>query len=244
MVLLEPDTYSVVAAAVGAHERTGGRFDPTVERSMANLGYDRSLDTIDTTSVRGVAPLAAPGCADVELIPSLGAVRLPPGVGIDLGGIGKGAAADLVSASLMNAGADGVSVSIGGDVRVRGVGPAEEPWRIDLVPTEGPDRPPLVVHLFDGAVCTSRTDLRSWQHATGTVHHVIDPRNGQPTAPVITAVSVLAAQAIDAEPLTKAALVAGPADVREVLDLHDAPAVIVTADGDLHAVGRIREYLR
>ena len=50
------------------------------------------------------------------------AVRLPLGVTIDLGGIGKGAAADEVSAGLLAAGVPGVTgvlVNLGGDLRAR-----------------------------------------------------------------------------------------------------------------------------
>ena len=243
LVLLEPDTHAVVAAAVAHWERTEGRFDPTVAMSMRALGYDVDLETIDPEVARGGDPQPSPGCAGITLDAALHSVQAPPDVGLDLGGIGKGAAADLVSASVMNAGAEGVCVNIGGDLRVRGVGPDGGSWKVELVPTAVNGQRPLVVELHDGAVCTSRIDRRAWQHPDGRAHHVLDPRTGTPTDPTVVAVSVLARQAIDAEPLTKAALVAGPADARQVLDAHDAPAVIVTADGNRHAVGRIREYL-
>ena len=243
LVLLEPDTHAVVTAAISAWQRTDGRFDPTVAMAMNALGYDADLDTIDPRLERGDDPRPSPGCAGIALDPTLRSVQAPPDVGIDLGGIGKGAAADLVSASAINAGADGVCINLGGDLRVRGVGPDGASWRIELVPTAVGGDAPIVVELNDGAVCTSRTDRRAWTRHDGPAHHVIDPRSGRSTDTTITAVSVLARQAVDAEPLTKAALVAGPADARSVLDAHDAPAVIVTDDGHRHAVGRIREYL-
>ena len=72
-------------------------------------GYDRDFDAVARTGVdRGAAEAApAPGCADVELDPFVSAVRLPPGVALDLGGIGKGFAADEVSAELLAAGVPG-----------------------------------------------------------------------------------------------------------------------------------------
>ena len=60
-----------------------------------------------------------PGCGAVELDPLVRAVRLPPGVTLDLGGIGKGYAADEVSAALVAAavpGVRGVLVNLGGDL--------------------------------------------------------------------------------------------------------------------------------
>ena len=59
----------------------------------------------------------------MELDGLVSAVRLPPGVTLDLGGIGKGFAADLVSTELLGAGIRGVRgvlVNLGGDLRARG----------------------------------------------------------------------------------------------------------------------------
>ena len=47
-------------------------------------------------------------------------VALPAGVQLDLGGIGKGLAADLVASGLVERGALGACVALGGDVRVAG----------------------------------------------------------------------------------------------------------------------------
>ena len=76
-----------------------------------------------------------PGCGDVELDDLVRAVRLPPGVALDLGGIGKGAAADEVSAQLLDAGLPGVTgvlVNLGGDLRARGDAPPPHGWVVDV----------------------------------------------------------------------------------------------------------------
>ena len=64
------------------------------------------------------------------------AVRLPSGVALDLGGIGKGfAAADAVSTELLAAGIPGVRgvlVNLGGDLRARGDAPLPHGWVVDV----------------------------------------------------------------------------------------------------------------
>lgn len=62
---------------------------------------------------------------------------------IDLGGIGKGYAADLIAAELIAAGAEGVSVNLGGDLRVAGVAPGAQPWG-----SRSPMKPPPNPTLF------------------------------------------------------------------------------------------------
>ena len=96
-VVVSPDTFALLVLARDAWHRTGGAFDPTVLRALESAGYDRDFASVERASP--VAPgdaLPAPGCDGIELDRLVRSVRLPRGTTIDLGGIGKGYAADLV----------------------------------------------------------------------------------------------------------------------------------------------------
>lgn len=206
-VIVRPDTFSLIMAAVDGARATDGRFDPTVHDAVVALGYDRSFDEIsgqDERSAGGSVPQPAPGAEGIDLDEALLAVRLPVGVRLDLGGIGKGTAADLVSGWAMGRGARGIAVSIGGDVRVRGTAPAGGGWAF----THGIDDLDLPT-LGDGGVCTSSTARRRWSTPTGPVHHLVDPNTGRCTGDGIESITVVAGTAQQAEVLTKAAMVAG-----------------------------------
>lgn len=202
-VMVSPDTFRVIRAAVDGAIATGGRFDPTVHDAMVSLGYDRTFDEIDHATLLGEAA-AAPGVDEIGLDEALHAVTLPCGVRLDLGGIGKGTAADLVSGRAMLDGAAGIAVSVGGDVRVRGESPSGRGWRFT------DERGELdLPEVYDGGVCTSTTRRRRWSTRNGEAHHILDPANGQPTAGGVESVTVMGATAQQAEVLTKAAMVAG-----------------------------------
>jgi thiamine biosynthesis lipoprotein len=214
-VIVSPETFTVVAAAVDGCEQTAGLFDPTVYDAMITNGYDVSFEAIADRSER-VGPATTPdrptpGVADITLDPALHAVTLPPGVHLDLGGIGKGAAADIVAAMLIDLGARGAAVSVGGDIRVIGESPTRGGWHFS-----GPAFKTILPTIDDGGVCTSTTTQRRWQHGRTEAHHLIDPRTGHPTKNRLESVTILAATAQQAEVLTKAAMVAGD----------DAPALI------------------
>lgn len=202
-VIVSPDTFAVVQAAVDGAEATGGRFDPTVHDSLVALGYDRTFD--DMTLAGGGEPHPAPGVCGIELDAALHAITVPHGVRIDLGGIGKGTAADLATELVMSNGASGVAVSIGGDLRVRGESPSGAGWRF----TDDWGRLPFPA-LADGGLCTSTTCRRRWTTPRGDAHHVVDPRTGTPTDGTVECITVVGATAQQAEILTKAAMVAGP----------------------------------
>ena len=236
-VIVSADTFNVIKSAVDAWEHTDGRFDPTIHDALCAIGYDRTFgDVARSDDAPGVAA-PSPGCADIELDHCLREVRLPRGVHLDLGGIAKGAAADLVVSRLLEAGADGACVNIGGDIRVEGRAPTAAGWIIDI--TFG-DELHRRIALGGGAVCTSTRTKRRWMTAGGERHHIIDPHRGR-SATGLRWVSVVAARATQAEVLTKTVFVAGAQAGRRIVEDNRCYAVIVDDDSVTFEAGCLEE---
>jgi FAD:protein FMN transferase len=225
-VCVSADTYRLVETAVDAWSLSAGAFDPTVLDAMLANGYDRSFDLLAGRACEVRPPRPAPGAGGIALDPTMCSVTLPEGLGIDPGGIGKGLAADIVAAELLDGGAVGALVDLGGDIRVVGEGPADGRWIIDIEDPCGGDR--LLAHLAltDAGIATSSTRRRRWSTADGTRHHLLDPMTGRPLTGAAVAATAIAPTAWRAELATKAALVTERTDVRP-----DAHVVIVHADG-------------
>jgi len=102
-------TFAVIRAALSAAEATDGLFDPTILQALLAAGYDRSFDKLRDRSgssgslVNAEAPLCGQWRA-IRLDSAARTVWLPPGVGLDLGGIAKGWLADRVLEGLRRAG--------------------------------------------------------------------------------------------------------------------------------------------
>ncbi|MBM3658690.1 MAG: FAD:protein FMN transferase [Actinobacteria bacterium] len=237
-VIVHPDTRLLVERAVEGWHRTDGRFDPTVLDAMCAIGYDRDFDAIDRDSPDPVpTTIPAPGCAGIVVDRVVGAVRLPRGVRFDPGGIGKGLAADLVAEELMRAGAHGVLVNVGGDLRVEGRAPGAGGWVIDLAhPITGESITHL--HVAGGAVASTWRTKRTWGPAGDERHHLVDPATGAPAYPGLAGTAVLAAQGWWAEVLAKAAFVDGPERGRAALERHHVSGYLVADDGGVQEVGR------
>ena len=139
------------------------------------------------------------------------------------------------------AGAAGVCVNLGGDVRVAGQPPAGTTWTIAI---EHPwARTPLVrLGLGGGAVATSTTLRRTWDLGGQRYHHLIDPATGVPAATDLTSATVVTGQAWAAEVLAKAVLLRGRDRAFDVLDV-DAEALVVTIDGAVAATPGLRAFL-
>lgn len=231
-VVVSVETYRLITKAIDAWRLTAGRFDPTLAGTMELAGYDRSFELLaEPASHRPAIHEPAPTPLGVELDPHCRSILVPPGVRFDLGGIAKGAAADLVVSEVLAAGAGGCCVNVGGDLRVQGRSPRNDGWRVDLGSTSSLRGSPLIAHITCGAVCTSTTTRRRWTTKNGTEHHLRNPTTGGSISNTLETVSVIGATATQAEVLTKAAFVAGIEDGITIILDAGATGLFTMADG-------------
>jgi thiamine biosynthesis lipoprotein len=239
-VPVSPETVLLVRRALEARDRTGGLYDPTLLHEVVGAGYARSFDRLasdpgsgrdasgDVATDLEAAERAAAGV--VELDPVGGALRVAVGCGFDPGGIGKGTAADLVVGELLEAGADGACVNVGGDLRVAGAGPAGADWVVAVEDPRDPASSVAELVLADGALATSSRCRRCWTGPDGRpAHHLIDPRTGRPAQTPVLAATVVAATGWQAEALAKAAFLGGVDHLDECLAGSGATGLLVTA---------------
>lgn len=211
-VAVDHDTFAILERAVELWRATDGWFDPTVLDALVAAGYESTYEVIrDRPSFTRTSALQRTrGCSGIEFDDVRRAVRLPHGVHVDLGGLGKGFAADLVADRVMDRGARGVCVELGGDIRVRGDGPDSGGWTIDVEDPFDHDHTLFTASLDDEAIVTSSRLFRRWSTIDGDAHHLIDPTTGASAQTGIAAVVARARDAAGAEAIAKAALVAGP----------------------------------
>jgi thiamine biosynthesis lipoprotein len=234
---------AAVRAGLWAAERSGGLVEPTLVRALERAGYATSLDGATPASLRealDAAPARHPARPDprsrwreVVVDDEAGTVVRPPGVMLDTGGTGKGLCADAVACRL--AGYTRFLVDCGGDIAVGGLGSQLEPYEIDI---EHPLTAEVIgrLRLDRGGVATSGVNVRIWRRSDGAyAHHLLDPSTRRPAWTGVIGVTALAGSALEAETLSKLALLAGPDAARRVLTDHGG--VIVHDSGEVEVVG-------
>lgn len=238
--VLPRDTVELIAAAVAWSHRTGGWFDPTVLPALEHAGYDRSFEDLGDEPAPPGAPPVVPGVGGISIDHRTGCVLLPAGVRLDLGGIGKGRAADLVAEGWAAHGVAGCA-NLGGDLRAVGRGPGGA-WSVGVIDPAEPDRLAATIGIVDGAVATSSTVARRWTAGGRAQHHLIDPRTGRPAAGGPRSATVVAPTAEEAEVWAKVAIVAGPVEGAELLAATGLPALVVDDTGT-RRFGTVEDYL-
>ena len=206
------DLRAVVRLALELHRATGGLFDPGVLDALKRAGYDRSIErlrALDCVAIPADWPVRAlPAFGRVEVDEARGAIRLPEGLRIDLGGIAKGWIAEQ-AARLLSRYAPACSVEAGGDLVVLGLPAGQPAWQVGLEDPQDASRDLAVLAVRSGAVATSSVLKRRWRQGEREQHHLIDPRSGAPAQSDWVSVTALAPGAAEAEVLAKAALIAG-----------------------------------
>jgi thiamine biosynthesis lipoprotein len=181
---------------------------------MQRIGYDRDFSEVERrspTPLRTAEP--APGWHLVELREgeSSMAIRIPAGGSLDLGATAKAFAADRAAIRAAAFTGCGVIVSLGGDVATAGKAPAGG-WTVGIADDHREEHEPgEVIAIENGGVATSSTTVRRWQRNGTPVHHIVDPRTGEPAEEIWRTVSVAAATCVDANIASTAAIVLGDA---------------------------------
>jgi FAD:protein FMN transferase len=186
---------------------------------LVRAGYDRTFAELPED---GPAPAAGACCGGAVRIDG-NLIELDHGVRLDLGGIGKGYAAEQAATILADAGP--CLVNAGGDIALRGIA-----WTIAV-------QPQLTLELEGGGLATSGRDRRSWQRGGRELHHLIDPATGEPAACDLLRATVVAPDAIQAEIWAKALFLAGSHAAAAEADAQRLPCVLVTRSGETRLAG-------
>jgi thiamine biosynthesis lipoprotein len=228
--LARPSTARAVEIALAGTQLTRGWFDPTRGAELRAAGYRRvhsaGWDLPEPTPAR---------CGEVSFDGATGLVDIPEGIEFDLGGVGKGLAADIAASLMRQSSATQVGVAVGGDVRIC----SDTRVLVEIAAPDDADGPPALLGLRDGGIAVSGPNRRRTDDGR---HHLIDPFTARPAAhPRVAA--VVAATAAGAEMLATAAAIAPLDEAVEIVEAVGATAWLIEADGTSTKIGEPDRFL-
>ena len=244
-----------LSAALHAADRagrlTGGRFDARVLADLERLGYGgASVDRrpsdgsgADALGRAGAGGGTTPPGRWLAVDPRTSQVRVARPV--DLGGIGKGLALRWAFRRLARAGFVGAGLGAlleaGGDLVAGGPAPQGGPWVVALEDPTGADVPIATVAVPDGAVATSSTLVHRWTTGESrTVHHLVDPRTGEPGGAGLLSVAVAGPDPAWAEVWSKTLFLFGAAGIAGAARTRGLAAWWVREDGGVEMTAAAR----
>lgn len=219
----------VMDSAIRIAQESDGAYDPTVGALIDLWGFGPSGPRHAPPNTGDIAAYHR-ACGWQQLEHDSGARRLRrhnTGL-IDLCGIAKGFAVDLVADTLREHGIHHALVEIGGELRGHGVKLDGSPWwvEIDRSSMTSTEAKPMLVALHDLAIATSGCE-RGFVSGARHFSHTLDPRTGWPIANGMITATVLHRSCMEADAYATALMVLGPDAAIDLAVAYDLAALIL-----------------
>jgi len=215
-IVVDDETARLLDYATRLHELSDGMFDITSGVLRRAWRFDGSDRVPSAEAVAALLPIV--GWDKVSWrAPEL---TLPPGMEIDLGGIGKEYAVDS-AAALVRPVSTLCLLNFGGDLLALGPQYGGAPWRVGVESVSDAGAVARHIELTIGALATSGDSRRFLLKDGKRYCHVLDPRSGWPVVGAPRSVTVAAATCTEAGMLATLALLQG-ADAEAFLEAQGA----------------------
>ncbi|NOT22920.1 MAG: FAD:protein FMN transferase, partial [Nitrospiraceae bacterium] len=242
-VHVSPETFTVVQRAMQVAEMTGGGFNIAIGPAVDvwNVVEGQRIPTESELDVlRPLVNLRAVYTDERDRTIFLEKT----GMQIDVGGIGKGYAADQAVEALRRAGAVAGIVALSGDIKTFGRLPGEKKFPIGIQHPRKDGSVLVWIDLQDEAISTAGDYERFFELGGLRYHHILDPRTLQP-ARSCQSVTVIAQDGVWADGLDTGIFVMGPEQGMELVErLPDVEAIIVDAEGRLLVSSGLKQRIR
>lgn len=225
-VKVSDDLFNVLSRAQETSKLSGGAFDVTVGpivKLWRRARFQKKLpDADELAKLRELV-----GYENVVLDPKQRTVQLKKaGMRLDLGGIGKGFAADAAIATLRKHGVTRALVAAGGDITVSDPPPDAKGWKIGIAPIQDPDSNPKRFVLLANAAVSTSGDAEQFIEIDGKRYsHIVDPKTGVGLVGRMS-VTVVAKNGTTADSMTKVVAILGPERGLAIIDALDGTAAL------------------
>lgn len=228
-VTVSQETADLLSFALEMAQSTDGALDPTIYPVLTAWGF--------TTDSKQVPPqeqidqlLQNVGYDRIELEGTN--LTVPDGMQLDLGAVGKGYSADLVTETLKSHGVESALISLGGNIQAIGSRWDGNDWRIGVrAPWE--DGNLGVLEISDAAVVTSGGYENYFEDEEGNIYwHILDPSTGHPADSGLTSVTIVGDQGRLCDALSTSLFVMGAEKAEEYWREHGGFEMLLVTDQD------------
>jgi thiamine biosynthesis lipoprotein len=178
-VPVSAELFDVIQRARKISQLSDGAFDVTVGPYIRLWRFARKRKVLPTPAEIATAR-AAVGWQKLRLDPRARTVTLlVPNMRLDLGGLGKGYAADAALRILKDKGIDRALVAASGDIAIGNPPPGQHGWKVGIAPFGGDtNQPPRTLLLHNAGISTSG-DTEQFIEINGVHYsHIVNPGTG------------------------------------------------------------------
>lgn len=246
-VKVSPDLYELIARSIEYGDKTNGFFDiaigPLVDLwKIGNEGaHVPKQNEINTA-------MALTNYKDIELNKQEYSVKLlRKGMVLDLGGIGKGYAAEQIRAYLLKNDLTSALINMGSSSIITvGKKLNGSDWLLGIQnPDQSRGNSLGTITLNNEVINTSGVYERFFMQDGVRYHHIFDPRTGYPIQNGLESVTIIGKDSVEAEALTKGIFVMGVKDgLKYIEGLDGVEALFITNEQKIYATSGLKDRLK
>lgn len=242
-VKVSSETYYVIERGKYYSELSEGRFDISIGPLVKLWGIGSEDAKVPTQSEVDNA-LSKIDYNNILLNESEKSVMLAEeGMIIDLGGIAKGYAADIIANYLKSHNINNAIIDLGGNVLALGGNVKTDKWNIGIQdPFEPRNKYIGIIRIKDKTIVTSGVYERNFLENGKMYHHILDPFTGYPVENSLMAVSIISDKSIDADGLSTTIFALGLEKGSELIEKLDGiDAIFVDKDKNVYITEGIKD---
>jgi len=202
---LDAETDRLIAFAFQCYELSEGLFDITSGILQNIWRFDGKLPVPTQQQIDEILPFIGLD----RITYNKKRLKLPEGMQIDLGGIGKEYAVDRIVGLLRDRYEPGILINLGGDIAVTGVLQSREHWCVGIEDPNRSQQAASMLNIRRGAIATSGDANRYILHRGKRYGHILNPITGWPVDDSPRSVTVGADTCTDAGIIATLAMLQG-----------------------------------
>lgn len=207
-VEISDEVLFVLKIALSFAEITNGAFDPTVGPLVKLWGINTEYARVpEQWEIDNALKLVDWSRVKIEE----NKVFLPvEGMRLDLGGIVKGYAADVLAFMVKEAGVKCAVIDLGGNIYVAGKKKDRSLWRVGVKNPQNPEHSTAItLSLPENSVVTSGVYERFFIKNNIRYHHIINPKTGYPVDNGLTSVTIVSKSSTACDALSTSLFILG-----------------------------------
>jgi thiamine biosynthesis lipoprotein len=241
-VQVSPETLQLVIHALEMARLTSGGFNIMLGPAIEAWSVTERQHIPDHEELHRLKPLV--DWSAIRIDKEAATIYLPQkGMRMDVGGIGKGYAADRAVEEMKRAGAKGGVVALSGDIKAFGVLPERTGFPVGIRHPREEGALIGIIDLQDEAISTAGDYERFFEREGIRYHHILDPHTLQP-ARGCQSVTVVAKEGTVADGLDTGIFVLGPEQGMALIErLPGVEAIIIDQEGKITVSSGLRGRL-
>ena len=245
-VILTPSTCQIFDTALSYTTFTDGHFNLALQPVTHLWNFSGETPQLPTLHDINTA-LSLTNYDDIQFNTSTCETYLTkPHMGVDLGGISKGYALDVLKQQLEDLNIDSALLNVGGNILAHGTKPNREPFNIGIQdPYESRGTHLGVLSLTSKNVATSGPYERNFEEDGIIYHHILNSQTGYSVENNLASVSIVCDSGVCTDALSTAIFSMGLTDgLAFIQSLPNVDAIFVTTQRDIHITSELTDTFK